>query len=59
MSLVDSTYLGIDGEDFSFRYSNLEVAELVGVSVSKTSIEGIPIRREQCLDILKISIVKS
>jgi hypothetical protein len=46
-------YLGINNEDFSFWDSNLKVAEFIGISVSKTSIEWIAIRRKQCPDILK------
>ena len=46
-------YLGINNEDFSFWDSNLNIAELISISVSKTSIEWIAIRRKQSLDILE------
>lgn len=46
-------YLGINDEDFSLRNSNLNVAKFISVSIPKTSIEWVAIRRKQCLDILE------
>lgn len=45
-------YLRIDDEYFPFRDSNLAVSELIGVSISKPSIEWVVIRRKQCSNIL-------
>ncbi|KAF5955036.1 hypothetical protein HYC85_007892 [Camellia sinensis] len=39
-------YLGINDEDFSLWDSNLKVAKLISVSISKTSIERVAIRRK-------------
>lgn len=43
----DLNYLGINYEYFSFWDSDLKVAEFISISVSKTSIERIAIRREE------------
>lgn len=39
-------YLGINNKDLSSRDSNLKIADFVSVSVPKTSIEWVAIRRE-------------
>ena len=46
-------HLGINDEDFPLWYANLEVTKLICVSVSKASIERIPIGRKTRPDILK------
>lgn len=45
-------YLRINDEDFPFRNADFQIAQLISVSVSKTSIEWISIRRKQSFDIL-------
>ena len=42
-------YPGINNEDFSYRDSNLKVADFISIPISKTSIEWIAIRRKKCL----------
>lgn len=47
-------YLGINNKDLSSWDSNLKIADFISVSVPKTSIEWVAIRRKQCLDILDL-----
>ena len=45
--------LRVDDEYFALWDANLSVTELIGVSVPKTRIEGIVIRREKRFNILQ------
>lgn len=50
-------YLGVDYEDLSLWNSNSSVTEFISVSVAKSRVKRVIIRREQSLDILQETVL--
>lgn len=47
-------YLWVNNEDLALRYANLKVADFISVSIAKTGIEWVAIRRKHCFYILEM-----